>query len=69
MKRFLVYLIKEYQAKLSPRLQPDCRFTPSCSHYAILALDRHNLIKAVSLIIVRILRCNPFTPRGTIDFP
>ena len=44
-----------------------CRFTPSCSHYAEEALRTRRLLPAVVLVVWRILRCNPLTPRGTVD--
>lgn len=55
-----------YQLTLSPYLGRNCRFSPTCSAYAIDALHKHPLPKAMLLTIWRILRCNPFC-RGGYD--
>lgn len=64
MKKFfellLIIPIKIYQRTLSKVLPPTCRFTPSCSSYAIEAIKTHGPIKGGWLGILRILRCNPF---------
>lgn len=67
MSRLLVAMIRLYQAVLSPLLGANCRFSPSCSHYAVAAIERHGAIKGTLLSAWRILRCNPFTPGGQID--
>lgn len=69
MKEFLIILIKQYQRKISPVIKPACRFNPTCSEYAVLALRKYNLLIAFSKIIIRIIRCNPFTKKETIDLP
>ena len=69
MKIFLINLIKTYQRKVSPKIKPDCRFIPTCSEYTILALQKYGLLVALSKAIIRILKCNPFTFKGTIDLP
>ncbi|MEO0098483.1 MAG: membrane protein insertion efficiency factor YidD [candidate division WOR-3 bacterium] len=61
-------LIILYQKVLSPFLPPACRFYPSCSEYALLALKEYGLGKGLILAIFRILRCQPFSIGG-IDFP
>ncbi len=69
MKRFLTTLIRKYQIEVSPVIKPACRFNPTCSEYAILALRKYKLLTAFSKIIIRILRCNPVTKKETIDLP
>ena len=69
MKAFLINLIKAYQGKVSPKIKPDCRFIPTCSEYAVLVLQKHGLLVALSKAIIRILKCNPLTSKGTIDLP
>lgn len=57
-------LIKIYQWCISPLLPSACRFTPTCSQYAIDALKKHGLIKGLAKTIWRIMRCNPFGGHG-----
>jgi hypothetical protein len=59
-------LIRGYQRFLSPLLPPRCRFYPSCSEYAAVAVSRHGSIRGVALATRRILRCHPFH-RGGYD--
>ncbi len=58
--RLLSYPVKFYRACISPLLPPSCRFTPTCSQYALEALRVHGALKGSWLIIWRLLRCNPF---------
>lgn len=62
----MIKLIKLYQKYISPILPPSCRFTPTCSNYAIEAIAKHGVIKGFGLAAWRILRCNPFC-RGGFD--
>lgn len=62
--RALVWLIGVYQRHVSPLKPPTCRFHPSCSEYAKLALLKHGLLKGGLLAAWRILRCNPFSKGG-----
>ncbi|MGB8603284.1 MAG: membrane protein insertion efficiency factor YidD [Rhizomicrobium sp.] len=55
----LIVPIRAYQLFLSPMLPPSCRFTPSCSHYAIEAIRVHGPIMGFWLALRRILRCHP----------
>lgn len=64
-RRALVYLVRAYQVAASPFPSP-CKYDPSCSVYAIEALERHGALKGLWLTVRRVLRCNPFT-RGGID--
>lgn len=62
-------LIKTYQWVLSPLLGPRCRFYPSCSNYAIEAIDRHGLISGGLLSAKRICKCHPGHPGGIDEVP
>ena len=66
MKRFLIALVRGYKKYISPLLPPSCRFTPTCSEYAVEALSKHGALKGSLLAIWRILRCNPLC-RGGYD--
>jgi hypothetical protein len=66
MQKLLLFLIRGYQVFLSPLLPRACRFTPTCSHYAIEAIKYHGPLKGVALAACRILRCQPFC-RGGYD--
>lgn len=64
MKIFLLALIKFYRLVLSPFKPPTCRFVPTCSEYAVLAIEKYGVVKGGWLAIKRILRCHPFNPGG-----
>lgn len=59
-----ILLIRFYQKVLSPGMPSVCRFTPSCSQYALEAFQKYNPIKAFCLSAWRILRCNPWGGSG-----
>jgi putative membrane protein insertion efficiency factor len=65
----LIALIRVYQWGISPLLGPRCRFTPSCSHYAAEALQKHGLFKGLWLAIRRIARCHPWGGHGADPVP
>ena len=60
----LVAPVRLYQIVISPMLPPMCRFTPTCSQYAIIALRKHGPLKGVWMSIRRIFRCHPWNPGG-----
>ena len=60
----LVGLVRAYQLALSPHLPASCRFTPTCSQYAILALRQYGAVKGTILTVHRLLRCNPWGGHG-----
>ena len=64
MKKVLISLIRFYQKKISPLKKPCCRFYPTCSAYALEAIEKKGVIKGTALAIWRILRCNPFNKGG-----
>nr|WP_255307346.1 membrane protein insertion efficiency factor YidD [Gilliamella apicola] len=61
---FFILLIRIYQRIISPLLGPKCRFTPTCSQYAIIALRRFGLIKGGWLTVKRVLKCHPLHEGG-----
>ena len=69
IKALFILLIRVYQSLISPLLPPTCRFTPSCSHYGIEALQKHGLIRGSYLTINRILRCHPWSKGGHDPVP
>lgn len=64
IKNFLIYLINLYRKYISPLKAPCCRFVPTCSQYAIEAIEKYGAIKGGYMSIKRILRCNPFCKGG-----
>jgi putative membrane protein insertion efficiency factor len=64
LERILITMIRLYKLLLSPLLPPACRFYPSCSAYAIEALDRYGPLKGLWLAGKRIIRCHPYHPGG-----
>jgi len=68
MKRLLLAMIRFYRTKISPLRRPCCRFVPTCSAYALEAVEKHGAAKGLYLSVRRILRCNPFY-RGDIYDP
>ena len=67
--QMVVLLVRGYQLFISPMLGPRCRFHPTCSQYAIEALQTHGAVKGSWLALKRVLRCGPWTPAGTADPP
>ena len=64
IKKFFLLLIKIYQIVISPYLGNNCRFYPTCSNYALEAIEKKGLILGVKMAVVRILRCNPWGGSG-----
>ncbi|MCQ2130425.1 MAG: membrane protein insertion efficiency factor YidD [Bacteroidales bacterium] len=64
-----VLLIRFYQRCISPLTPPSCRFTPTCSQYALEALRKHGLIKGAWLAFKRIIRCHPWGGSGFDPVP
>lgn len=62
-------LIRFYQAAISPYTPASCRFTPTCSHYAIEALDKHGLFTGGWLALKRISKCHPWGSSGYDPVP
>lgn len=68
MKNVLIKLIKLYQ-KIPGKFHNNCRFTPTCSNYAIEALEKYGTIKGIFLTIKRLLRCTPWGGSGYDPVP
>lgn len=69
MKTILVFLLRAYQLVLSPMLGQNCRFYPSCSHYAIEALRSHGAARGSVLTLRRVCRCHPWNEGGLDPVP
>ena len=69
MRHVLKLLIRGYQLGLSPLFGPRCRFYPSCSQYAIEAVESHGAVRGTWLTIRRIARCHPFNEGGFDPVP
>lgn len=68
-KRTLLWLIRFYQRDISPRHPACCRFTPTCSQYALEAVEKYGAAKGGLLAAWRILRCNPLSKGGYDPVP
>ncbi|MBS5843398.1 MAG: membrane protein insertion efficiency factor YidD [Clostridiales bacterium] len=64
MKKIFLKLIRFYQKNISPMKKPCCRFYPTCSEYAIEAIEKYGAFKGFFMAVWRILRCNPFCKGG-----
>ena len=69
MKHVALWLIRFYQRHISPYRTPCCKFVPTCSQYAVQALEEHGFWKGSWLSLWRILRCNPFSKGGYDPVP
>ena len=67
MKRIFLALIRFYRKNISPYTPPTCRFIPTCSQYALEAIEKYGAAKGGFLALKRILKCHPFH-RGEHDF-
>jgi len=65
----LLLLLRGYQRFISPMTPPTCKFYPSCSQYAVIAVQRHGAIRGTRLAVWRLLRCNPWNLGGVDDVP
>ena len=64
MKFVLLHLLRTYQLVISPLLPPACRFTPTCSAYAMEAIQEYGALRGLYMGLRRLLRCHPFHPGG-----
>ena len=69
LAKLLVSLVRGYQIAVSPLLPAACRYTPTCSEYAIEALNRHGALKGCWLTLRRLGRCHPLRPGGYDPVP
>ena len=64
MKKIAIIMIKFYRLFISPLKPPTCRFVPTCSEYALQAIEKYGILHGGSKAVGRILRCHPFHPGG-----
>ncbi len=69
VKRFMVFMINIYRSYISPLTPPSCRYIPTCSEYAIIAIEKYGPMKGGYLAVKRILRCHPFHKGGYDPVP
>ncbi|WP_066567573.1 membrane protein insertion efficiency factor YidD [Snodgrassella sp. CFCC 13594] len=69
LRNILLMLVRFYQYVISPMLPPRCRYTPTCSQYAVEALQKYGAIKGGWLALKRICRCHPFGGSGHDPVP
>ncbi|MBO4905497.1 MAG: membrane protein insertion efficiency factor YidD [Bacteroidaceae bacterium] len=69
LRRLFIFPIRFYQRCISPLTPPSCRFTPTCSQYAVEAILKHGVVKGLYLGIRRLLRCHPWGGSGYDPVP
>ena len=69
MRKLLAFVIKLYKIVVSPLLPPACRFLPTCSEYALEAIEKHGTVKGLYLALRRIFRCHPLCEGGFDPVP
>ncbi|MBE6098881.1 MAG: membrane protein insertion efficiency factor YidD [Anaerovibrio sp.] len=69
VKRFFLFLIGIYQSYISPLKPPSCRYVPTCSEYAKIAIEKYGPMKGGYMAVKRILRCHPFHKGGYDPVP
>ena len=69
MRSLFIGIIKLYQILISPLLGPNCRFHPTCSHYAIEAIAKHGVLKGGYLSVRRLIKCHPLHEGGLDPVP
>jgi putative membrane protein insertion efficiency factor len=69
MKRFALLLLRFYKSAISPWLPPACRYYPTCSVYAMEAIERHGFFRGGWLALKRLLRCHPVHAGGYDPVP
>lgn len=69
MKFLVIDLLKLYKTFISPFLPPSCRFTPTCSEYAMQAVEKHGAVKGIWMGFKRLMRCQPFCVGGEDPVP
>ena len=67
MKSLFIFIIKFYRRAISPNRRPCCRFSPTCSQYALEAIEKYGAAKGGYLALRRIMRCHPFSKKSGYD--
>ena len=68
MKALLIWMIRFYQREISPARPPCCRFIPTCSAYALEAVEKYGAWKGGWLALRRVLKCQPFHRQKSIEY-
>jgi uncharacterized protein len=68
LRNGIIFLVRVYQQTVGLVIGPCCRFYPSCSEYAVEALEKHGLVRGVILALARVFKCGPWHPGG-VDRP
>lgn len=68
-QHLLTTVIRFYQRWVAPGFPPSCRFAPSCSFYAVEAIQRHGTLRGVWLTVRRLVKCHPYHPGGLDPVP
>ena len=68
MKRLLLFMIRFYRRAISPLRPPCCRFIPTCSEYALEAVEKYGVLKGGWLALRRLSRCHPFHRQRSIEY-
>lgn len=69
MKKLLIFMIRFYRKHISAHFPPVCKYYPTCSSYALEAIEVHGALKGGLLALYRLLRCNPFSKGGYDPVP
>lgn len=69
MRRAVMFILRCYQAVISPLLGNNCRFYPSCSAYAVEAIEQHGTVRGSSLALKRLCKCHPWHEGGLDPVP
>jgi len=68
MKKIFLWFIRFYRTNISPLKPPSCRFIPTCSAYALEAVEKYGVIKGGLLALRRLSKCHPFHPQKSIEY-
>ena len=68
MKQILLFLVRYYRKNISPTRPPSCRFIPTCSAYALEAVEKYGAWKGGLLALRRLLKCHPFHRQKSIEY-
>jgi putative membrane protein insertion efficiency factor len=69
ISKLMMVIIKGYQSFISPLIGPHCRFSPTCSQYALESFEKHGFVRGLGLSLRRIAKCHPFHAGGIDEVP